>query len=313
MNKKSIIYLILTTIFFVFLGLYLQKEQSQTYQQTQTGRFLFEKTNQKGTQIGKIIVKSQNMQVTLSVQNKFWRVKEADDYFADILSVNMLIHGINTSKIAMVYDKEPPQDSKNEFEISTYDTKNQLLDSIVIGKKINNYYYAQEKSTKKSYMVSGTFALSNQLRHWLQQPLLSLLEKNIQTVILVSKTGQQLAFKPEGMQNFYNTYQQKTNIVSFLDKFVNFTYLNVKNISNTPLKDVEKNRTIIIYTDTGIIYKIALYKIEDDYWIEPEMQISKLPLKAGYSYYKDSKILYNGWAFKIDQQLGSFLNTYNIR
>ncbi len=312
MNKKSVIILAILTLLSVALNNYVLKTQRLPYTQSQVGRYLFEKTNISGNKIGKIVVKSQKLQITLFMQDKFWRVKEADNYFADILSTNQLINNINNSKIAMV-STENMQAKETDIEIITYDVNDKILDDIIVGQKQNNYYLVKEKNSQSIFLVTGDFTLSTKLSNWLQQPLFSLMKKNIKSIILQSNTGQQIVFQPDNEREFYTPQQKMVDIENLVEVFADFRYLNVKKEENTPTKDTKAEKIIVLYTDTGIIYKIDVFNIEDNYWIKPQMEISKLPLTAGYNYYQDSKMLYNGWIFKIDSDLGKFLSEYIIK
>lgn len=312
MNKKSVIILVILTLLSVVLNNYVLRTQRLPYTQSQVGRYLFEKTNISGAKLGKIIVKSQNFQVTLFMQDKFWRVKEADNYYADLLSTNQLINNINNSKIAMV-STEKMQAKETDVEVITYDVNDNILDDIIIGSKQNNYYQVKEKESQSTFLATGNFILSTKLPNWLQQPLFSLMKKNIKSIILQSDTGQQIVFKPDNDTEFYTPQQKMVDINNLVEAFTDFRYLNVRKEENTPTKDTKAEKIIVLYTDTGIIYKIDVFNIENNYWIQPQMEISKLPLTAGYNYYQDSKMLYNGWIFKIDSGLGQFLSEYIIK
>lgn len=316
MNIRTILNSLLLTIISVVVAIYVIKSSETNIVKTMVGNYLFEQTNLEGTEIKKIIVKTKNMQATLFYQDQFWRIKEADGYYADLVSINRLFQDINQAKIeAEVKDIKQTEDvfaDKGTFEIITYNDQGKLLDNIFIGQKHDKYKYAKSATSSQIYLVSGSFELANKLYYWLQQPLLSLRPDSISSVIIHTERGQQVAFRPEDNSPFYNLKQEKININPLLDKFVLFSFIDVKKAENTPLKDMKPEKILVLFTKSGLIYGIEIYQLEDKYWVKIDLSISKLPTKSASEYIKGSRFLYQGWYFKIDSITGKYLLNYQI-
>ncbi len=323
MNKRMLLAGFLLTCISIGIAYYSIINQKIFIKENIIGNFLFEKTNKQGIDVDKIIIKAPQLHITLYYQDKFWHIKEADGYLADLVTMNKLFQDISQSKIeALATDVniaqaglENPTEQKNPqagFEIYTYNKRGQLLDAVIIGGKKNNLRYAKNKNTSEIYLISGDFDLSDKLKYWFQQPLISIEPKNIESVIMQSETGQQLAFRMSEQSAFYNLQQKPTNILPLLEKFMLFTFNNAKKIQNTPLESMEPEKVIVLFPYSGLIYGIEIFKIDEDYWVEIDLSITKLPTKIASDYIKDSKFLYKDWAFKIDDNLGKYLINYKI-
>lgn len=319
MNKKILIISLFITCVSIGITYFLFNEKNVYVNENPIGNFLFEKTNKQGTNINKIVIKFPKLQISLYYQDKFWRVKEADGYYADLMTVNQLFQDINQAKIeALPVDitaKEAEVSSGNDakgIQIKTYNEKGKLLDFITIGKKKNEFRYASEYGKKQIYLISGNFDLPDRLYYWLQQPIVSILPDNIEKFIIQSSTGQQLAYRLSPKTPFFNLRQKEVNVIPLLDKFVYFSYKNVKQIKNTPLDSLKPDRIIVLFPYSGLIYGFEIFKIEGEYWVKIDLSITKLPTRAASDYIKDSQFLYQGWAFKIDKNLGEYLINYKI-
>ena len=319
MNKKTFLICFFITILAVGMAFFVISQKNLTTQETPLGNFVFEKTNQEGTEINKIIFKQPKLQISLYYENKFWHVKEADGYFADLVTVNKLFQDINTAKIeGMATDISPLEagldlsDKQGGVEIQTYNRQGKLLDSVIIGRSKNSFLYAKFSNEPQIYLISGDFELPDKLRYWLQQPLISLSPENVESVILQNKTGQQIAYRLSPRSEFYDLRQRPINLIPLLDKFVLLTFSDVKQLQNTPLGSLKPDKIIALFPYSGLIYGIEIYQIDEDFWIKVDLSITKLPTKFASDYIKDSLFLYQNWGFKIDKNLGQYLLKYKI-
>lgn len=319
MNKKILIISLMITCFSVGLAYLLLKKQNIYIDENPVGNFLFEETNKQGTDVNKIVIKAPNIQITLFYENKFWHIQEADGYYADLITINKLFQNINQAKIESLSINVKAKDAGVEqgrymsgTKIQTYNKNGKMLDSVIIGKKKNNFWYASYSGSEKIYLISGDFDFSDRLKYWLQQPLISLSPENVESLIIQSSTGQQLAYRLSEKSSFFNLKQQPTNVIPLLDKFVLFTYKDVKKITNTPLESLQPEKMIVLFPYSGLIYGIEIFKIDEEYWVKVDLSITKLPTKLAKEYIKDSLFLYQGWAFKIDKNLGKYLVNFKI-
>ena len=323
MNKKTLLYGLFIAGISLILAYVSIISQNISTSEDRIGDFVFEKTNQEGTKIQQIIIKMPKLQISLYYQDKFWHIKEADGYFADLVTVNKLFQDINRAKIEAINTEvsieeaslEQPQNQSATnagIEIQTYNDKGQMLDSVIIGARRNNFLYARFPDKQQVYLISGDFDFSDKIYYWLQQPLISIMPKNIESVIIQTDTGQQVAFRTSERSPFYNLKQEKTNIQPLLERFVLFNCREVKKLENTPLYNQTADKTIVLFPYSGLIYAVGIYKIEEDYWAKIDLSISKLPTKIARDYIKDSAILYKNWAFKLDKRIGQYLWNYTI-
>ena len=318
-NKKLLLISIFLTIFSIGLATTLLQTQQNNWPEEQIGAFLFEKTNEEGVHVNKIVIKTAQMQLSLYYQNKFWHVKEADGYYADLVTINNLFQDINNAKIDSVAVNVSsldaglaPKQSADFIEIQTYNDSNKLLDSVLIGARKNNSTYVSKKGQKAIYLTSSNFDIPKKIRYWLQQPLISIAPENIESLILQTPTGQQLAYRPNKTASFFNLKQQQVDVRPLLEKFLLFMFEDVKKIQNTPIPSTKPEKVIVLFPYSGLIYGIEIYKIEETYWIKIDLSISRLPTKVASDYIKDSLFLYKDWIFKINSNLGKYLLNYSI-
>ena len=312
MNKKTLFILFFCGIAAVFAAVFVNDKVSYQNTSSEIGSYLFEKSNEKGTEISKIALDIKGLKITLHYQDKFWRIMEADDYFADLLSINNLVQSINNAKIEIAAEGKNFAEPAQSIKIRTY-AGEELLDDVTIGKKQNNFYYAKKANNKDIYLVSGNFDLPKKLQYWLQHPLISLESKNIESIVQISASGKQFAFNPYRRDIFYDINDNKINIKDLTNKFSWLSYKNVKNISKFLSEDEKPQKTIILKIATGLIYELRLYEISESYWLKVKISTDKLPTKAVAAYVKDSSIFYDNWLFEIDNKIGKFLSAYQIR
>lgn len=323
MNKKALVFgIILAIISVVFAILVIKNQQTADIGQSKIGNLLFENTVKEGLAVDKIIIKTPKLQVTLLRDGRFWQVKEADNYYASLLAVNTFFKTLNEAKIQAVIQSKSTIDrllaAPTKKDISHAGTLIQTfkgnikIDEIIIGRRQNSFYNARYVDSQQPLLVSGDFNIPEKLYHWLQQPLMMLQPKSVETIITQSETGQQLAFRPEMSAPFFNVRQQPTNIDTLLEKFAYLSFTAVKTAENTPLKDMNPNKTIVIFLESGLIYGVEIYENEGAYWIKINLSTNTLPTKHASDYIKDSSFLYQGWFFKINPEIGKQLIKYTI-
>ncbi len=312
MSKKTLLTLFFCVVAAVFAAMLVNIGINKPNASAAIGSYLFEKSNEKGTEISKIVLEIKGLKITLHYQDKFWRVTEADDYFADLLAVNNLVQSINNAKIEIAAEEKNFAEPAQSIKIKTY-AGEELLDDVTIGKKQNNFYYAQKANNPNVYLVSGDFDLPKKLQYWLQHPLISLESKNIESLVQISTSGKQFAFNPYRKDIFYDINNNKVDIKDLTNQFSWLSYKNVKRTANFLSQDEKPQKTIILKIATGLIYDLRLYKISENYWLTVKISADKLPTKAVAAYVKDSAVFYNDWLFEIDNKVGNFLSSYQIR
>lgn len=323
MNKKALIFGLLLALLSAFGAYWTIREQNVETDNSSVGSLFFEETAKDGLSINKIIVKMPQMQATLYLDGKFWRIKEADDYYAGLITINGLFNAINEAKILSVVKQKITSDMQLAYpenketpaagiSIQTFNKNGVKVDDVIIGANQDGHYYARYANSDTPMLISGNFALPDRLHYWLQQPLMMLSEKSVETVIMQSETGQQLAFRQDATSPFYNLQQQETNISAFLEQFSSLGFVSVKASENTPLADELPKKAIVIFLESGLIYGVEVYENEDSYWVRINLSTTSLPTKLASDYIKNSSFLYKNWFFKIDSSIGKFLVQYII-
>ena len=323
MNKKALLFSLNLAVLSVSLVLWSIREQNVNADQTDIGNLFFEETAKDGLNITKIKIKTQKMQATLYREDKFWHVKEADGYYAGLVITNSLFNTLNEAKIQSVIRKGITSDMQLAFpenkdtpsagiSIQTFNNSGAKINDVIIGAEDDGFYYARYADSSTPMLISGDFNLPERLDYWLQQPLITLSERSVETIITQSETEQQFAFRREPASPFYDLNQKEINISTFLEQFAALNFTSVKISENTPLKDALPKKAIVIFTESGLIYGIEVYEYETSYWVRINLSTTSLPTKLASDYIKDSSFLYKDWFFKIDDSIGKFLVQYNI-
>lgn len=323
MNKKALVFTLFLVCVSSFLAFLTIKEPDIDGNKGNIGNLLFAKTAENGLNIDKIVIKNAKMQATIYRNDKFWHIKEADDYYAGLIPINTLFQALNDAKIQSVLNLDitpnmqldSPEDKDTETTgilIQTFSDQENKIDDIIIGTRQNGLYYARYADSSTPMLINGNFNLPQYLYQWLQQPLMMLSPQSVESVITQSETEKQMAFRPEPMAEFHNIKQQPTDIASFLEPFASLEFISVKAAENTPLKDAYPKKTIVIFLESGLIYGVEVYEADASYWIKINLSTTSLPTKLASDYINDSNFLYKDWFFEINENTGKFLVQYTI-
>lgn len=323
MNAKTFVWAGITVFFCVALTLFIVNKY-QPNQQMETEELLFAKSYDHAMNINKIIITDSSSEKTLLLDGKYWRIPQADNYYAGVLITNALLYSINTAKTETIVHNitpemqvETPQvgvnkPGSNGTKISTYDKENNLIESIIIGSSKNNLQYAKRIGKNYAMMISGNFDLPKNLMSWLQQPLLQISPDAIETLILQSETGQQMAFRVQEGEPFQNVNRKPTNITDLLKPLSNLKIAGVTDYEVSGFKYTDPKRVISLFMFSGMIYTIEIYEKNNEYWTRINLSSTTLPTKLASDYIKNNSFLYRGWIFKINPNVGALLSEYNI-
>lgn len=324
MNNKTLIFAALFALLSAAFALSVISSRKPR-QHIETEELLFSKTYDQALNVNKILITDSASEKTLLLNGKYWRIPQADNYYAGLLISNALLYSINTAKIETIIHNITPDmqlerprpgvdiPGGNGTEIRTYDKQGRLIDDVIIGSAKNGLQYAKRPESDYAMMVSGGFDLPRKLYDWLQQPLLQITQEGIETIILQSDIGQQMAFKPQESDSFYNVRREKTDLSPLLTPFTNLKLIDVVDYEVSEFKNADPDRVIAIFMFSGLIYGIELYRKDTEFWIRINLSSNTLPTKLASDYIKDSSFLYHGWIFKIHPEAGARLLNYNIR
>lgn len=324
MNNKTLIFAALFALLSAIFALSVI-DSRQPRQYVETEALLFSKTYDQALNVNKILITDSASEKTLLLDGKYWRIPQADNYYAGLVISNALLYSINSAKTETVIHNITPDmqleqprpgvdtPGGNGTEIKTYDRQGRLIDDVIIGSSKNGLQYARRAGSDYAMMVSGGFDLPRKTHDWLQQPLLQIAQNDIETIILQSETGQQMAFKPQEGDSFYNVRREKTDLSPLLNPFADLKLIEVADYEVSEFKNADPDRVVALFMFSGLIYGIELYQKDDEFWIRINLSSNTLPTKLASDYIKDSSFLYQGWIFKIRPEIGARLLNYNIR
>ena len=106
------------------------------------------------------------------------------------------------------------------------------------------------------------------------------------------------------------TNYTKPEIYRLLNNIRNINAEEIRHASNFERDKYQMANHFVLTTFDGIIYKIDLYKGENEFWINVYLDKKQLISQETFKRVKDNLMLYNGWFFKIDYNKGLVL--YNI-
>lgn len=322
MNKNILIYgLAITLISLIFASTAIYKNSQKTT--NFVGNLLFPESYNQALKITKIAITTPQKHITMHLDNNFWRVEEADNYYAGLVITNALFVSLNEAEIKAAPQLTPQQFSetflgnpaKQEKNagtlIETYTENGKKIESIIIGNYKNNFQYARQPDSSTIWLVSGDFDLPSQCYSWLQQPLLSLNPNSVEKLIISKGDNVQGAIRQED-KSFRNLQGEKANPKPFFETLVNLMFRDVMPETKFNNENTSKQTNIEITTETGLIYKINIMKNKEEYWATVKNFTTSLPTKAASDYIKESSFLIDGWIFKLRPEIGKQLLNYEI-
>ncbi len=278
------------------------------------GSYFFEKTRNSVDVLSVTIVFSDNKTITIEKKDSFWRIKEADDYFASFAKVNALISLIRNT---IIYRADPLSDGNysqfsDGIKITSTDSHGNIVDDACILplQDDNSRHYALLNNDGYLYQLNGDFSLSSNVADWLQMPLFSWDNNNIKRIkadnFEVYRRTSSADFRMSGSNMIC---PQIANLIS------NFCYLiaeDIRHATHFELSRYQKMGYFEIFLFGGLLYKINLYQGEDGYWIRVRMDKGGLINQPSLNILKENSILYDGWYFKINTDKGKLISGFVI-
>ena len=310
-HLKFAVFLFLLILPFFYYGITLHGKKVHNLSR---GNYFFNKTRDE-VKLNKIVVSfTDKNSITFIKNNDLWRIKEADDYYADFSKINTLVELLRNTIIyrADAIDAKEPISFDNFIRIQTYDNTNQIVDSAIISKQNdkNKYHYALLNNDNFLYQLSTTIQLSSRINDWLQMPIINLSKSDIKQVDFNDLTFYRKSKNEKLM--LVGTNYTKPEIYRLLNNIRNINAEEIKHASNFKRDNHTYLNRFQLTTFDGVIYKIDLYKGDNDYWITVYLDKKQFISQTTYNRVKDNLILYNGWFFKINQDIGKILSNIAI-
>lgn len=278
------------------------------------GNYFFSSTRDN-VDLNKISISFNNKDnITFIKTNDLWRIEEADDYYASFSKINVLIELLRNTIIyrADAIDKKQNIKFDNFLKIQTFDGKNNIIDSAIISEQNdkNKYHYALLNNDNFLYQLSTKIQLSSNVNDWLQMPILNLQNSDIKQINFDNVIFNRKLKNDKFLLK--DTNYTKPEILRLLNNLRNINAEEVKHASKFERNKYLKIRHFVLTTFNGVIYKIDLYKGENDFWINIYLDKKQFISKDISKQIKDNLMLYNGWFFKINQEKGIILSNFVI-
>jgi len=279
------------------------------------GNYFFENTR-VNTDVHSFILSFPNGNViTLEQKNNLWRIKEADDYYADFNKINTFIGLIRNTTI---YRADEIEDSsllnykQNALSIQALDSSDKIIDDahIVPKKDVNKFHYATLNDKNILYQLNNSFDLSPHVMDWVKMPLLAISYDQIKS-IQGSKFTVSRRFASENLKNIEDGFvvPQIQNLISQL------WYLGAEDIKHAlhfNRSQYQLVQTFNITTFDGIIYIIDVLLHDNEYWLHISLDREMLISPEVLYKIKENSMLYDGWFFKINSQVGEVIANFTI-
>lgn len=277
------------------------------------GNYFFENTR-KNTDINSIVLKfSDNKQITLEQKNHMWRVKEADDYYADFQKINSLIRLIRGISIYRADSLKNPLSAdtlKNAFELISYDIDGHIVDDAQILPKEdkNKFHYALLNHQPILYQLNGDIGFSPLVMDWVKMPILELAHNQIKRI----KTDDFTVFRRFENEELMTEDRQYSvpQIKNLTQHFWALGATDIKHAVHFDKKQYKLSKTFEITMLDGIIYQLKIYTKDNEYWLNIQLDKDTLITPEALIRFKENGILYDGWFFKINSSTGSAIANF---
>lgn len=291
------------------------------------GNLVFAETVDEIGKIKEINIRTPQGPVSLVLDNEFWRVKEADYYYAGFDLIRSLFENINTSRFqrrqqadAASYGKYALNNPYKETtgagtSISIIGADGQELNHLIVGRRDadNLFQFVRIPSRKQTiYLISGQYILPPALSSWTQQPLLNIEGKEIQAI---EAEGKSVKRNDPAKPFLVFTDNKPYKLIRTERLFKHLAYLSydqvisAQNFDDTRYPDVKHLK---ITTFDGLIAAIDLFSDKNNYWIRLSLSTTALPTTATNDYIKNNAFLYDGWFFKLPTETGEALSQFII-
>ncbi len=308
--KTAALLLLVTMPFFIFGIIHSQK---QIYVMSR-GNYFFENTRNNAA-VKEITIKfTENNQISVSLQDGLWRIKEADDYYAATVKINLLIKLLRGMTIYRA-DNLAPQDIDKYMQKSiTIESKTDdgtVIDTALIAPKNdkNKYHYALLNQQPYLYQITGDISLlSPMLMEWVHSPVLRIDDHFVKRF----KSDNFNAFRRISSEELKNveTMDNVPYLYAFLSLFHYLTASEIKHTTNFDIQRFSKHKRYEITLFNGIIYILNIYSDNNEYWLSVRMDKEKLITKDAATALNESSLFYDGWYFKLNKAIGEQLFSF---
>ena len=288
------------------------------------GKLVFSDTFNKGIIIDRIELQTTEETVVLLQNNSYWTVENRNNYYADYVTLNVLLNALNKSiysvKFPYVEDlanekclKNPAEFEQNSGMLIRTFAKGEKIDEIIVGlaDESKTHHFARNLKDDNIWLISESFNLPIYSKDWILRPIVSIPIKNTEIIQIDDKQINRLdEFTP-----FYNQKGEVINI-DVLEDVLSMLYA----VDAIPQAEFEKNiinktqkRSVRISTFIGLIFELDIFSSDDKkVWCKIKLSSTSLPMKTVNDYINDNKFLYDGWYFEISNEQGHIIRDFRL-
>ena len=266
---------------------------------TKANELLFA-TTLKNADVDKIRIHTKNYELTLVKENAYWKIFQADFYYADAHRLEKLFELINTAQETecLQQNDKPLQD---KVTISTY-AQGLELDSYAFGgfDKYNQHRYYQKNGTHKICLTTANPVFPENLYAWAQQPLMQVAAADVAAVKITNGSLQTQSYiRPAPGFPLLNAQGREADLRNFFDIIGLLTFTDVKSAQNFDNSIFSQSAEIEITLFSGLVYRLKLFKAEQQYWLTQTLSSLVLSNRGISDYIKANAFLYDSWYFRL--------------
>lgn len=282
--------------------------QNTLFSQTQSrGNYFFEKTRNSAYVQSIVLDFPEGTKITFKQKDGLWHILETDDYYADFSKINMLVKIIRDTaiyRVDKIKNDTVPEVMKEALSIKTIDTQGNIIDDALIAPKrdVNKFYYATLNQQPLLYQLTGKFELSPLIMDWIQSPILAIPYKQIKRI----KTDNYHVYRriPGGTVFDVETGEAVPHIQNLAQHFWYLSADEIKHAMHFNREQYAKTKSFAITSFDGAIYQLTLYYNPGDYWLNIKLDREKIVAPVTIKQIKENTMLFDGWYFKINSQVG---------
>ena len=306
--KSALILLLCVVPLFVY-GVYLNGTRVHLLSR---GNYFFDLTRNRADVSSIQLIFPNKSSIQIEKVDDFWRIKEADGYYAAFAKINALVSLIRNTVIyrADTLNENEASLFQNPLKIISRDTKGNIIDEASIAplKEGNKYYYALLNGDDFLYQLNSNFELSSNVMDWVQMPLFAFNLSHVKRI----KTDNFEVYRRFDNENFKDVYSSNeyTHLQKLIDNFWYLSATEIKQATHFNVENLPQPKRFFITLFNGIIYEINLYSLNNEYWVSVHLNREGLINKTSLQQIKENSLLYDGWFFKIDPDKGAIISEF---
>ena len=288
-------------------------QQKQSQAGLVRGIFAFAQTRSNIRLLAKVkMITADSGEINIYRRGEDWYFSEAKDYFVNVHQLAEFYNMVNNSLIENVFPAEPEAlkgkmlDPETGTKIITYDTKDNVLDEMVIGKHsvgASSYAY-NPRNPEYYYIISNVGAFSGEAEGWIPYPLLTVDARLIKSL----KTAKTV-YTQEQIQKSVTVNPDIQRVLGVLS-FIGYDGISAKSeLLSDEAQNIEPHE-IEVTMAGGLIYAFSIYKIEDLYWLGITLKADRIAYKDVPTFVENNQKYFADWLFLMSMRQGQIL--YNL-